>query len=115
MSTETACDFDPSGTAFAITSKHAITAHHNIFDDVTETEFKRCILSYRTAKEGEKYTFEEPICVTLVASDADTDCAIFQTEEDAISFSRYFLSKLLMHYLMNILLWSQLYTHQLEC
>ena len=88
--TGTEGDFDPSGTAFAITSKHAITVHHNLFDEATGTTFNECILSHRIMKDGQKYSFPNPVCVTLVEFDAYADWAIVQIKEEAMHFTQYF-------------------------
>ena len=93
-----------AGTAFAITPRHVITAHHNIYDEITRQDCLKCAISREVKKVNGTFIFQDPLYMTLLCNDVDADWDILELGS---SHSNFILtSRIVSHFalLMNYLI-----------
>ena len=79
----------PSGTAFAISSAHVITAYHNIFDEARQTVLLNLSLTKGVSKREEVFEVSDAINIKVVLCDETLDWAILEVVDRGRSFPEY--------------------------
>jgi hypothetical protein len=85
---EETVDIELLGTCFAITSKHILTAYHNLV--INSTLRERCIISEIARKVGEKDVLDEKnFEVKYVSGDPINDWAILELTDPSQKFNEF--------------------------
>jgi hypothetical protein len=71
-------NIEMAGTAFSITRRHVITAHHNIFDEEKQSDFDSFAITREVKKVASDFVFESPLFMKLVSKDPSADWAILE-------------------------------------